>query len=255
MSDQNPGVAGTDTGTVTINVATPKVWYVNADAASDGDGSSENPFNTLTHFNGVGGVDGAGDTIVLETSAAHYTGGLTLENNEQLLSQSAGVTINGTTFDFAPTGWATCDGQLLPISQNTALFSLLGTFYGGDGKSTFALPSLDGSAALNQGQGPGLTDRVLGEIGGEQSLTLLTTEMPAHNHFVTASNQIGTDRTPNGEDLARSKGMPRSLREVKVGPEHFDRIAQQAMATPWVPRNPRKIEGPAQVREILELAA
>jgi len=109
--------------------------------------------------------------------------------------------------DFAPTGWATCDGQLLPISQNTALFSLLGTFYGGDGKSTFALPNLGGSAALNQGQGPGLTDRVLGEIGGEQSLTLLTTEMPAHNHDVTASNQIGTDRTPSGEDLARSKGM------------------------------------------------
>jgi microcystin-dependent protein len=109
--------------------------------------------------------------------------------------------------DFAPTGWATCDGQLLPISQNTALFSLLGTFYGGDGKSTFALPDFDGSAAMHQGQGAGLSDRFLGETGGEQSVTLLQTEMPLHDHFVTASNQIGTDRTPGGEDLARSKGM------------------------------------------------
>jgi microcystin-dependent protein len=109
--------------------------------------------------------------------------------------------------DFAPTGWATCDGQLLPISQNTALFSLLGTFYGGDGKSTFALPNFDGSAAMHQGQGAGLSDRFLGETGGEQSVTLLQTEMPLHDHFVTASNQIGTDRTPGGEDLARSKGM------------------------------------------------
>ncbi len=109
--------------------------------------------------------------------------------------------------DFAPTGWATCDGQLLPISQNTALFSLLGTFYGGDGKSTFALPDFDGSAAMHQGQGAGLSDRFIGETGGEQSVTLLQTEMPLHDHFVTASNQIGTDRTPGGEDLARSKGM------------------------------------------------
>ena len=109
--------------------------------------------------------------------------------------------------NFAPTGWATCDGQLLPISQNTALFSLLGTFYGGDGKSTFALPNFDGSAAMHQGQGAGLSDRFLGETGGEQSVTLLQTEMPLHDHFVTASNQIGTDRTPGGEDLARSKGM------------------------------------------------
>ena len=81
--------------------------------------------------------------------------------------------------NFAPTGWASCDGQLLPISQNTALFSLLGTFYGGDGKSTFALPNFDGSAAMHQGQGAGLSDRFLGETGGEQSVTLLQTEMPS----------------------------------------------------------------------------
>jgi microcystin-dependent protein len=109
--------------------------------------------------------------------------------------------------NFAPTGWATCDGQLLPLSQNTALFSLLGTFYGGDGKSTFALPDFDGSCAIGQGQGAGLSDRFLGESGGEQTVTLLTSEMTNHDHFVTAQNQAGTDRTPQGEDLARSSGM------------------------------------------------
>jgi len=95
VSDQNAGASGVGigTGTITINVTTPKVWYVNADAATDGDGSSENPFNTLSHFTGAGGVDGAGDTIFLETSSAHYTGGLVLENNEQLISQSAGLVV------------------------------------------------------------------------------------------------------------------------------------------------------------------
>ena len=90
--------------------------------------------------------------------------------------------------NFAPKGWAQCNGQLLPISQNTALFSLLGTFYGGDGKSTFALPNLQGSAAMHQGQGAGLSPRVLGEIGGETSVTLLLTEMPLHNHSVMGQN-------------------------------------------------------------------
>ena len=85
-------------------------------------------------------------------------------------------------FNFAPVGWAFCDGQLMPISQNTALFSLLGTFYGGDGKSTFALPDMQGNAPISQGQGPGLNDRFLGESGGETFVTLLTSEMPAHNH-------------------------------------------------------------------------
>jgi microcystin-dependent protein len=89
-------------------------------------------------------------------------------------------------FNFAPTGWAFCAGQLLPISQNTALFSLLGTTYGGDGKSTFALPNLQGASPMQQGQGPGLTQRFLGETGGVESVTLLTTEMPLHSHLVNA---------------------------------------------------------------------
>jgi microcystin-dependent protein len=92
-------------------------------------------------------------------------------------------------FNFAPKGWAFCDGQILPISQNTALFSLLGTTYGGDGKSTFALPNLQGNVPIHQGQGPGLTLRQLGEMGGETNVTLLQSEIPLHNHNVLANVQ------------------------------------------------------------------
>jgi microcystin-dependent protein len=99
--------------------------------------------------------------------------------------------------NFAPRGWALCDGQLISISQNTALFSLLGTTFGGDGRVTFALPNLQGSAPMQQGQGPGLSDRWLGEIGGEQSVTLLTSEMPLHTHQVNAVDASGDATTPN----------------------------------------------------------
>ena len=91
-------------------------------------------------------------------------------------------------FNFAPKGWAFCDGQLLPISQNTALFSLLGTTYGGDGKSTFALPDLQGSAAMHPGQGPGLSLYDLGQTGGSQFVTLIQSEMPSHFHNVGMAN-------------------------------------------------------------------
>ncbi len=99
--------------------------------------------------------------------------------------------------NFAPKGWATCDGQLLPISQNTALFSLLGTFYGGDGKSTFALPNMEGSTPIGQGQGAGLSDRFLGEAAGTDTITLLGTEIPAHNHFVQGNFNNGDVFTPS----------------------------------------------------------
>ena len=85
-------------------------------------------------------------------------------------------------FNFAPKGWAMCNGQLMPISQNTALFSLLGTTYGGDGKSTFALPNLQGNAPMHPGQGQGLSLHDLGEQGGSQTVTLLQSEIPAHTH-------------------------------------------------------------------------
>ena len=91
------------------------------------------------------------------------------------------------TAGFAPKGWALCDGQLMSISQNTALFSLLGTTYGGNGTSNFALPNLQGCAPMQAGQGPGLTLRDLGETAGEQTVTLLQTEMPAHSHAVQAA--------------------------------------------------------------------
>jgi microcystin-dependent protein len=109
--------------------------------------------------------------------------------------------------NFAPTGWATCDGQLMPISQNTALFSLLGTTYGGDGKSTFALPNLQGSAPLQQGQGPGLSLRDLGEIGGEQTVTLLQTEMPAHIHTAVAASGTGQPDPTSNAWASGAKGF------------------------------------------------
>ncbi|HMD00764.1 MAG TPA: tail fiber protein [Ferruginibacter sp.] len=99
-------------------------------------------------------------------------------------------------FNFAPTGWATCDGQILPISQNTALFSLLGTTYGGNGQSTFALPNLQGSAALHPGQGQGLSQYFLGQEGGEQTVTLLVTEIPVHTHLPVNCKAAGGLPTP-----------------------------------------------------------
>src|SRR5205085_12227982 len=107
-------------------------------------------------------------------------------------------------YNFAPTGWATCDGQLMPISQNTALFSLLGTTYGGDGKSNFALPNLQDSAPLQQGQGPGLSLRDLGEQSGVSAVTLLDAEMPAHAHSVTASSQGADQPDPAGNIWAQA---------------------------------------------------
>ena len=96
-------------------------------------------------------------------------------------------------FNFAPKGWAFCNGQLLPLSQNTALFSLLGTTYGGDGKSTFALPNLQGSAPMHPGQGQGLSLRDLGQIGGSETVTLLQSEMPFHAHGVGRASTAAGD--------------------------------------------------------------
>lgn len=108
-------------------------------------------------------------------------------------------------FNFAPKGWAFCDGQLMPLSQNTALFSLLGTTYGGDGKSTFALPNLQGSAAMHPGQGPGLSLRDLGESGGTETVTLLESEIPNHAHtFGRAVGANGDSTSPANNLWAQS---------------------------------------------------
>ena len=100
-------------------------------------------------------------------------------------------------FNFAPTGWALCNGQLLTISQNTALFSILGTYYGGNGTSNFALPNLQAAAPLAAGNGVGLTPRSLGETGGEYSVTLLSTQMAAHNHGVACVSGSGKSGSPS----------------------------------------------------------
>jgi microcystin-dependent protein len=110
-------------------------------------------------------------------------------------------------FNFAPKGWAFCDGQLLPLSQNTALFSLLGTVYGGDGKSNFALPDLQGNAPMHPGQGPGLSLYDLGQAGGTQFVTLLQSEIPTHTHALNASNLLSELQAPsNAGTLGRSSG-------------------------------------------------
>ena len=109
-------------------------------------------------------------------------------------------------FNFAPKGWAWCDGQLMPLSQNTALFSLLGTTYGGDGKSNFALPDLQGRAPMHPGQGPGLSLHDLGETGGSETVTLLESEIPAHSHALMAQGAPGDTSLPTANSLARAIG-------------------------------------------------
>jgi microcystin-dependent protein len=110
-------------------------------------------------------------------------------------------------FNFAPTGWAFCDGQILPLSQNTALFSLLGTTYGGDGKSNFALPNMQGNAPMHPGQGPGLSLHDLGETGGSDTVTLLESEIPSHSHALMAVNNVPLVNNPTpSTGIARSVG-------------------------------------------------
>jgi microcystin-dependent protein len=107
-------------------------------------------------------------------------------------------------FNFAPKGWAWCDGQLLPLSQNTALFSLLGTTYGGNGESNFALPNLQGRSPMHPGQGPGLSLHDLGETGGSETVSLLESEMPSHQHTMQAVSDSGLQSTPGGALMARA---------------------------------------------------
>lgn len=114
-------------------------------------------------------------------------------------------------FNFAPRGWAFCDGQLLPLSQNTALFSLLGTTYGGNGTSNFALPDMQGRASMQPGQGPGLSLHDLGETGGSETVTLLESEIPSHSHGVNVANEGATANTTSGNLMARPFGRGNNL--------------------------------------------
>jgi microcystin-dependent protein len=118
-------------------------------------------------------------------------------------------------FNFAPRGWAWCNGQVMPISQNTALFSLLGTTYGGNGQTTFALPDLQGSAPMHPGQGPGLSNYLLGESGGSDTVTLLQSEIPAHAHNANVTTEDGDRNDPTlryaGRGTALYAPMPQPL--------------------------------------------
>ena len=107
-------------------------------------------------------------------------------------------------FNFAPRGWAFCAGQIMSIAQNSALFSLLGTAYGGNGQTTFGLPDLRARSAVNFGSGPGLTPLVIGEQGGSQTHTLLASEMPSHTHTLSASDEPGTNTTPQANNYLAS---------------------------------------------------
>ena len=109
-------------------------------------------------------------------------------------------------YNFAPRGWANCDGQLLPIAQNTALFALVGTLYGGDGRTTFGLPNLKGRGALHPGNGPGLSPYNLAQRGGVANVTLSEAQIADHTHAMRAINNLGNNPNPTGRGLARSQG-------------------------------------------------
>ena len=140
-------------------------------------------------------------------------------------------------FNFAPRGWAFCDGQLLPISQNTALFSLLGTFYGGDGKSTFALPNMQGNAPIHQGQGAGLSQRFLGEQSGVETVTLLTSEMPFHSHNVVGRGTLGNQQQPSTRAWG---GSNVSKQYANVAPDKTMALQTLSVAGSSFPHNNRQ---------------
>lgn len=147
-------------------------------------------------------------------------------------------------FNFPPTGWAFCNGQLMPISQNTALFSLLGTTYGGDGKSTFALPDLQGNVPMQPGQGQGLSLRDLGEMSGAESITLLTSEIPIHTHTMQVSSQDATTASPTGAypakglwDAGTGGGLAGTFVPTNAGSQQLMNPQQLSPAGGGLPHN------------------
>jgi microcystin-dependent protein len=126
-------------------------------------------------------------------------------------------------FNFPPKGWAQCNGQLLPLSQNTALFALVGTFYGGDGKSTFALPNLQGSVPVHAGQGSGLSQYFLGQQSGSEAVTLLQSEIPIHTHQLSFSEESGNANNPAGATFGTGE-------TVYALPANTVQMAPQALA-------------------------
>lgn len=121
-------------------------------------------------------------------------------------------------FNFAPRGWAFCQGQLLSIAQNSALFALLGTMYGGNGQTTFGLPDLRGRVPVGQGQGPGLPSVSIGEMAGETTHTLISTEMPAHGHALNAFSTTGTETVPGNGVPANTQGSVNAAADTAFAP-------------------------------------
>src|SRR5271157_5336364 len=145
--------------------------------------------------------------------------------------------------NFAPVGWALCQGQMLPIAQNTALFSLLGTTYGGDGRTTFALPDLRGRVVMGVGQGPGLQPYVEGQMGGAESVTLTTQQMPAHSHTVAATETHSTT-DPKGAVPAQTQGATPGT-APKVYGTHLDGTTMNsAMIAPTGGGHPVRVQQP-----------
>ncbi|MDO9337696.1 MAG: phage tail protein [Caulobacteraceae bacterium] len=147
-------------------------------------------------------------------------------------------------FNFPPKGWAFCNGQLLPLSQNTALFSLLGTTYGGDGKSTFALPDMLDSVPMQPGQGQGLSLRDLGEISGSQTVTLLNSEIPIHTHIMQVSSQDASTASPTAAypakglwDAGTGGGLAGTYVAANAGPQQMMNPQQLAPTGGSLPHN------------------
>lgn len=132
-------------------------------------------------------------------------------------------------FNFAPRGWAFCDGQLLAIASNTALFSLLGTTFGGDGRTTFGLPDLRGRTATHPGTGPGLSSYRWGQRGGIENVALTGAQMPVHNHTVRATKDEGTDGGPGGKYLAAGHGQETIYKSMPDGAK-FNTMAADMIA-------------------------
>ncbi len=144
---------------------------------------------------GVGIMGGAGKLLAQTGKNTVATGGgpKQVADNDPFVGQ-----IEMVSFNFAPTGWLLCDGSVLSISQYTVLFALIGTTYGGNGSSTFALPDLRGRVPISMGQGSGLTNRVIGQSSGEENHTLISNEMPSHTHYAQESGSNGTSASPTG---------------------------------------------------------
>lgn len=140
-------------------------------------------------------------------------------------------------FDFNPVGWAFCNGALLPISQNTALFSLLGTFYGGDGKTTFALPNLSARVACGGGQGQGLSERFIGEMTGSATVSLLESEIPNHNHNMSVYSQTapgsgtGTPVNGGGQSFLVANTAAKTFTSIVPGATSLSRASTRPSGT------------------------